>query len=178
MLEHMFACDDKMKVPRLLPTGTRVAHKTGSVNSSRTDAGIIESPSGPIAFCILTNKNKDQRWTRRQRRRPVLREDRLGHLSILQCQGRSASRPGCADAADGRRGRFGRGAAADAQRADQAVARHRHRRRLRPRDRRGGQEVPERRTGLEPTGIVDDGNLEGARPAGDGRTSRPRSRRS
>ncbi len=63
MLDHMFACDDKLKVPRLLPTGTRVAHKTGSVNSSRTDAGIIESPAGPIAYCILTNKNKDQSWT-------------------------------------------------------------------------------------------------------------------
>ena len=63
MLDHMFACEDKLKVPRMLPSGTRVAHKTGSVNSSRTDAGIIESPAGPIAFCILTNKNKDQRWT-------------------------------------------------------------------------------------------------------------------
>ena len=63
MLDHMFACEDKLKVPRLLPPGTRVAHKTGSVNSSRTDAGIIDSPAGPIAFCILTNKNKDQRWT-------------------------------------------------------------------------------------------------------------------
>ena len=62
MLDHMFACDDKLKVPRLLPPGTKVAHKTGSVNSSRTDAGIIESPAGPIAYCILTNKNKDQRW--------------------------------------------------------------------------------------------------------------------
>lgn len=63
MLDHMFACEDKLKVPRLLPRGTRVAHKTGSVNSSRTDAGIIESPGGPVAYCILTNKNKDQRWT-------------------------------------------------------------------------------------------------------------------
>lgn len=63
MLDHLFACDDKLKVPRMLPAGTRVAHKTGSVSSSRTDAGIIESPAGPIAFCILTNKNKDQRWT-------------------------------------------------------------------------------------------------------------------
>jgi len=63
MLDHMFACEDKAKVPRSLPSGTRVAHKTGSVNTSRTDAGIIETPSGPIAFCILTSKNEDQRWT-------------------------------------------------------------------------------------------------------------------
>jgi len=63
MLSHLFACDDKQKVPRLLPAGTRVAHKTGAVNASRTDAGIMETPSGPIAFCILTNNNQDQRWT-------------------------------------------------------------------------------------------------------------------
>jgi D-alanyl-D-alanine carboxypeptidase (penicillin-binding protein 5/6) len=63
MLANMYACDDKLKVPRLLPPGTKVAHKTGSVNASRTDAGIMETPSGPIAYCILTDKNKDQRWT-------------------------------------------------------------------------------------------------------------------
>jgi D-alanyl-D-alanine carboxypeptidase (penicillin-binding protein 5/6) len=63
MLKHMFACEDKIKVPRKLPAGTKVAHKTGSVNLTRTDAGIMETPSGPIAFCILTNNNKDQRWT-------------------------------------------------------------------------------------------------------------------
>jgi D-alanyl-D-alanine carboxypeptidase (penicillin-binding protein 5/6) len=63
MLSHLYACDDKLKVPRLLPTGTKVAHKTGSVDHSRTDAGIIETPSGPIAYCILTDKNKDRRWT-------------------------------------------------------------------------------------------------------------------
>jgi serine-type D-Ala-D-Ala carboxypeptidase (penicillin-binding protein 5/6) len=63
MLGHMYACDDKLKVPRLLPPGTRVAHKTGSIDAARTDAGIMETPSGPIAYCILTDKNKDRRWT-------------------------------------------------------------------------------------------------------------------
>lgn len=62
MLKHLFACEDKQKSPRFLPQGTRVAHKTGSVNATRTDAGIIESPAGPIAFCVLTDKNKDQSW--------------------------------------------------------------------------------------------------------------------
>jgi D-alanyl-D-alanine carboxypeptidase (penicillin-binding protein 5/6) len=63
MLQHLFACADKQKVPRSLPEGTRVAHKTGSVSQTRTDAGIMETPGGPIAFCILTTNNKDQRWT-------------------------------------------------------------------------------------------------------------------
>ncbi len=63
MKEHLLACDDKKKFPRFLPEGTKLAHKTGSVDAARTDAGIIYSPAGPIALCVLTNENKDTRWT-------------------------------------------------------------------------------------------------------------------
>lgn len=63
MLEHLKKCDDKDKFPRFLPAGTVIAHKTGSVNEARTDAGIISSPSGPIALCVLTAKNEDKSWT-------------------------------------------------------------------------------------------------------------------
>lgn len=63
MLEHLKKCDDKDKFPRFLPTGTVIAHKTGSVNEARTDAGIIFSPSGPIVLCVLTTKNEDKSWT-------------------------------------------------------------------------------------------------------------------
>lgn len=63
MLAHLTACEDKIKSPRLLPPGTVVAHKTGSVSASRCDAGIIMGPSGPIAFCVLADKIEDRRWT-------------------------------------------------------------------------------------------------------------------
>jgi D-alanyl-D-alanine carboxypeptidase (penicillin-binding protein 5/6) len=63
MLEHLTACEDKEKFPADLPAGTKLAHKTGSVAAIRTDAGIIETPSGPIAVCVLTSQNKDQRWS-------------------------------------------------------------------------------------------------------------------
>lgn len=63
MLEHLKQCDDKDKFPRLLPAGTVIAHKTGSVNDARTDAGIIFSASGPIVLCVLTAKNEDKSWT-------------------------------------------------------------------------------------------------------------------
>ncbi len=62
MLGHLKACDDKEKMTRLLPTGTVVAHKTGSVNASKTDAGIIYTKTGPVALCVLTDENEDQRW--------------------------------------------------------------------------------------------------------------------
>ncbi|MCA9240203.1 MAG: serine hydrolase, partial [Planctomycetales bacterium] len=62
MTEHLLACEHTSTVPRFLPSEARVAHKTGSVSASRCDAGIIESPAGPIAYCILTTNNEDKSW--------------------------------------------------------------------------------------------------------------------
>jgi len=62
MLKHMEMCDDKDKFPRFLPPGTKVAFKTGSVDAARTAAGIISTPDGPVAVCVLTEENEDRRW--------------------------------------------------------------------------------------------------------------------
>jgi beta-lactamase class A len=63
MVALLKKCEDKDSFRRFLPLGVEVAHKTGSVNESRTDAGIIYLKSGPVAYCILTNKNEDKRWS-------------------------------------------------------------------------------------------------------------------
>ena len=62
MLKHLRACEDKDKFPRFLPAGTKVAFKTGSLDATRTAAGIIECAQGPVALCVLTNGNADHRW--------------------------------------------------------------------------------------------------------------------
>jgi beta-lactamase class A len=62
MLKHLRMCEDKDKFPRFLPPGTRVAFKTGSLDATRTAAGIIECPRGPVALCVLTDANVDHRW--------------------------------------------------------------------------------------------------------------------
>lgn len=62
VLEHLRACEDSSKSRRLLPADAKVAHKTGATNQTRTDAGIMETSEGPIAFCILTNNNTDRSW--------------------------------------------------------------------------------------------------------------------
>lgn len=64
MLGHLRACDDKEKMTRFLPAGTVVAHKTGSVDASKTDAGLIYLKKGtdPVALCVLTDGNDDKRW--------------------------------------------------------------------------------------------------------------------
>jgi beta-lactamase class A len=62
MLKHMLACDDKDKFPRLLPEGTKVAFKTGSVGGTRTAAGILFTRRGPVAIAVLTDGHKDGRY--------------------------------------------------------------------------------------------------------------------
>ncbi|HEY6564139.1 MAG TPA: serine hydrolase [Pirellulaceae bacterium] len=62
MLDHLFACTDRSKIGRQLPPGVRYANKTGEVSEVRTDAGIMETPAGPIAICVLTNENEDKRF--------------------------------------------------------------------------------------------------------------------
>jgi len=63
MLAHLYQCQDETMCKRELPAKTKFAHKSGAVSAVRTNAGIIDSPSGPIAICVLTASNEDQRWS-------------------------------------------------------------------------------------------------------------------
>ncbi len=69
ILKHLLTCDDRSKIPRYLPKSIKIYHKTGSVANVRTDAGLIDLPSGMIAIAVLTNNNKDQSWVTRTRPR-------------------------------------------------------------------------------------------------------------
>ena len=62
MLDHLKHCEDKDKFARYLPTGTVLAHKTGSLDEVRSDAGLLFTPTGPVALCVLTSGNEDRRW--------------------------------------------------------------------------------------------------------------------
>jgi beta-lactamase class A len=62
MLGHMKKCDDKLKLKHFLPANLEVAHKSGTVEAARTDAGILYLPSGPVAVCVLTAQNQDKAW--------------------------------------------------------------------------------------------------------------------
>jgi beta-lactamase class A len=42
------------RIPALLPKGTIVAHKTGTIRGVRCDAGIVYAPRGPYAIAILS----------------------------------------------------------------------------------------------------------------------------
>jgi D-alanyl-D-alanine carboxypeptidase (penicillin-binding protein 5/6) len=62
MKAHLMTCDDKLKFPKLLPEGTKLAFKTGSVDAARTAAGLMETPKGTVALCVLTAENEDKSW--------------------------------------------------------------------------------------------------------------------
>ena len=55
-------CDHKDSLPRFLPRSVGVAFKTGAVSNARTAAGVLYFEGGPVAVCVLTDKNKDRRW--------------------------------------------------------------------------------------------------------------------
>jgi beta-lactamase class A len=59
---HLRSNEDADKFRRLLPPDVAVAHKDGAVNDARTDAGLLYTPNGIIAVCVLTNDNADRRW--------------------------------------------------------------------------------------------------------------------
>lgn len=63
MLGHLYANQNKSKLVRSLPPSVRVAHKSGDVNATRCDAGLIDGPEGRIAICVLTDENADRSWS-------------------------------------------------------------------------------------------------------------------
>jgi beta-lactamase class A len=58
-LDMLHANQDYNMMVRWLPPATPVAHKTGSVDESRNDCGIMYSPAAPIALCVMTRENAD-----------------------------------------------------------------------------------------------------------------------
>jgi D-alanyl-D-alanine carboxypeptidase (penicillin-binding protein 5/6) len=74
MMEHLLACDDKSMLVSRLPKGTKVAHKSGAVDETRCDAGIVFGPKGPFVVSILTTANKDRSWTDENRAQVLIGE--------------------------------------------------------------------------------------------------------
>ena len=50
---------DYTKLVRWLPETIVAAHKTGEVDQSRNDCGILFGPEQPVAVCVMTRENKD-----------------------------------------------------------------------------------------------------------------------
>src|SRR5690242_4436748 len=62
MLVRFRACDDRDEFPRFLPTGTRIAFKTSSVDDIRTAAGSIDTPGRTVPVCVSMARNQGRRY--------------------------------------------------------------------------------------------------------------------
>ena len=51
--------EDYNKLVRWLPDGAVAAHKSGDVDQSRNDCGILYGPDAPVALCVMTRENRD-----------------------------------------------------------------------------------------------------------------------
>lgn len=50
---------DWNKLTRWLPDGAIAAHKSGDVDQSRNDCGILYGPDATVALCVMTRENRD-----------------------------------------------------------------------------------------------------------------------
>ena len=46
-----------------IPPYIQVASKHGSVDQSKSEVVLVNGPHGDYVFCVITNNQKDQRWT-------------------------------------------------------------------------------------------------------------------
>ncbi len=62
MLDMLRRNFDSEEIPRLLPPGVTVAHKTGKLDASRSDCGIVYNEGRDYVLCIFTRENEDRSW--------------------------------------------------------------------------------------------------------------------
>ncbi len=67
MLKLLMSQQYRNMIPRFIDTTDEdpaaIASKTGQVNRSRNDVGLIYTTEGPIVVSAFTNENKDKRWS-------------------------------------------------------------------------------------------------------------------
>ncbi len=57
MLNIMKECQTNSRIPKNLPMGTEVAHKTGTMDRLCVDIGIVYTPKGDYILCLFYNGN-------------------------------------------------------------------------------------------------------------------------
>ncbi|MGE5576562.1 MAG: serine hydrolase [Syntrophothermus sp.] len=59
MLEIMKRQQYNEKIPKRLPEGLVIAHKTGEISTASHDVGVVYAPGGPMALCVMTQGISD-----------------------------------------------------------------------------------------------------------------------
>ncbi len=93
ILEAMARCiTGKRRIPALLPESAQVAHKTGSLNNTSSDVGIIKTPDGRAMAIAIYVTGQGGKRNREARIAEIARALYDGYLSSPQRYGFSASR--------------------------------------------------------------------------------------
>lgn len=82
----------KRRIPALLPAGTSVLHKTGSLNNTSSDVGIIESPDGRAYAVAIYVTGQGTRLNRESRIASIAQALYRGYSSQPAILGRTAAR--------------------------------------------------------------------------------------
>jgi beta-lactamase class A len=61
-LRMLGANQDPSKLQRWLPENVAAAHKSGEVDQSRSDCGILYGAEAPVAVCVMTRENQDKSY--------------------------------------------------------------------------------------------------------------------
>jgi len=57
MVDIMKRCQTNSRIPKHLPSGIEVAHKTGTMDKVANDCGIVYTPKGDYILCLFYNGN-------------------------------------------------------------------------------------------------------------------------
>ena len=82
----------KRRIPALLPTGTTVLHKTGSLNNTSSDVGIIQAPDGRAYAVAIYVTGQGNRVNRDTRIASIARALYQGYAGEPAVYGRTAAR--------------------------------------------------------------------------------------
>jgi beta-lactamase class A len=82
----------KRRIPALLPAGTTVLHKTGSLNNTSSDVGIIKAPDGRAYAVAIYVTGQGTRLNRENRIASIARALYQGYSSEAATYPRTASR--------------------------------------------------------------------------------------
>ena len=72
----------KRRIPALLPAGVQVAHKTGSLNNTSSDIGIIRTPDGRAYAVAIYVTGQGTRLAREERIAQIARSIYDGYTVI------------------------------------------------------------------------------------------------
>jgi len=81
VLEIMKLCQTNSRIPKYLPKGTVVAHKTGTMDRVVNDVGIVYTPKGDYILAVFYNGNTATEEEYLENRHNFLGEEMLAHMS-------------------------------------------------------------------------------------------------